>query len=193
MKLGVLSDSHGRATRIETALTLLERLGAEMFIHCGDVGEENALAALASRNVRFVWGNTDFADAGMIRYAQRIGLTPPTRVPTLVEADNRVVAVFHGHEPQFEQLARLATGDGFEAFGAAARKRGYDAVLFGHTHQPMTVNAAGVRLLNPGALHRAATYTVATLDLATDEARHWRLVDQQSEWAEPVEYFPGRE
>lgn len=190
MKIGVLSDSHGRATRIESALRLLERLGAEMFIHCGDVGEENALAAMASHNARFVWGNTDIADAALERYAKRIGLTPPTDVPTRIEAGGKTIAVFHGHEPEFERLARVGERDGMSALGAAARRAGYDVILFGHTHQAMTANAGGVRLLNPGALHRAAQYTVATLNLETDEARHWRLVDQQSEWAEPIQYFP---
>jgi predicted phosphodiesterase len=46
-----------------------------------------------------------------------------------------------------------------------------DYLFFGHTHVPQDERERGTRLINPGALHRAAEYTVALLDLATDELR----------------------
>ena len=45
-----------------------------------------------------------------------------------------------------------------------------DSNLHGHTHQAFDGTARGVRTINPGALHRAASYTVVLLEPASGDA-----------------------
>jgi hypothetical protein len=44
-----------------------------------------------------------------------------------------------------------------------------DYLLFGHLHFPLDRCDGGIRRINPGALYRADGYTVAVLDLESDE------------------------
>ncbi|TWT42340.1 phosphodiesterase [Phycisphaerae bacterium RAS1] len=170
MILGVLSDSHGRVDRVETALKLLDEKGATALVHCGDIGDERVFEALSGRRAWFVWGNCDIPDPALARYAASLGLTAPTGAPTFIEADGKQIAVFHGHESAFERLvAELERGGD----GSAALGRSIHYLLHGHTHVAKDVRVGRVRIVNPGALKRAAAYTVATLDAAADVVRHW--------------------
>ena len=47
--------------------------------------------------------------------------------------------------------------------------RDIDYVLHGHTHIAADTCIGSARVINPGALQRAARYTVALLDLEVDE------------------------
>lgn len=174
MIVGILSDSHGRVSRVARAIALLEEHGAETLIHCGDLGGERVLDQLAGKGAWFVWGNTDQPEARLAQYAQAIGLRPPDGVPLRLQLAGRRVAVFHGHEPGFIALQRLAAA-GEEA--GLERTAAADYVLYGHTHQPADLRVGPVRLINPGALHRAVRTTVATLDLATDRLDYWVVED----------------
>ena len=150
MRLGILSDSHGRFERTRAALRLLEKEGASCIVHCGDVGGVSVFDELVGRNVRFVWGNTDYPDASLREYLRAVGLVEPDSVPLRLDFGGKSVAVFHGHESQFQTA--LATG-------------GVDYILHGHTHVARDEHIGGVRVINPGALHRARVFTVATLDV----------------------------
>jgi len=189
MIVGILSDSHGQHERTRTALDLLGRLGAERFVHCGDVCSTSVLDAFAGRDLRFVWGNCDPATPDIVNYAQSLGLRPPTAIPTLVEADDAQVAVFHGHEPLFARLARAIELDDADAFAECAR--GSRFICCGHTHQAMVLRFADALLVNPGALCRAAVYTVATLDTQSADVEHWVVPEQCDADATAQRFSPG--
>ncbi len=156
MLIGICSDSHGKHETLRRAVTLLERAGARRIIHCGDVGGQAAFDELVGHQVRFVWGNTDVPTGGLRAYLETVGLTPPDQVPLRVEWAGKRLAVFHGHEPGFR---------------TAAQDLDVDYLFHGHSHLRRDERIGSVRVVNPGALHRAAIYTVATLNLATDELR----------------------
>ncbi len=183
MIVGVLSDTHGHAHRAASAVALLKRLGAEAFIHCGDVGGEAVLDALAGSRAWFVWGNTDYADPSLDNYAESLGISAPNSIPVWVELSGRKIAVFHGHETAFGVICgRLEAAD---AKGLVALLQGATYVLYGHTHHASLAQYGDVRFINPGALHRARTYTVATIDLVTDAVEHWIVTDDMSPTARP--------
>ena len=50
MKIGILSDTHGHLTRSLAAIECLLDAGAEMLIHCGDIGSEQILIELGLFN-----------------------------------------------------------------------------------------------------------------------------------------------
>ncbi len=136
------------------ALVIFDRLGVERIIHCGDVGGEAVFDELVGREVRFVWGNTDVVTAGLLTYLHTVGLPAPQSVPLALEWAGRRIVVFHWHEPGFSD---------------APETMKLDYLMHGHTHERRDERIGSVRVINPGALHRARTKTVATLNLATDE------------------------
>ncbi|MEW6251445.1 MAG: metallophosphoesterase family protein [Planctomycetota bacterium] len=189
MILGVLSDTHGHVLRCQAALRVLERLGAQAFVHCGDVGGLEVIESLRGalpRGARgwVVCGNTDFADPILVKYGELQGLQIAAEGPLRAEADGRKFVVFHGHENAFGRLLAQVerTGRMPDAFAGA------EYVLHGHTHVPASRVVGPLRVINPGALHRAVVYTVATLDLHSGELRFWQVSGDGT--GEPVEYQP---
>lgn len=175
MILGILSDSHGQTERTRCAIETLHGLGATELIHCGDICGDGVLALLAEHRAHFVWGNMDFVDASVQRYCRTLGLALPDHVPLKLEFDGVGVAVFHGHERPFMQLRRALNHQDDAQVRSIVGPARY--VLYGHTHTAADEQVGSLRLINPGALHRAHVYSVATLDLAADRLSYWRIDD----------------
>ena len=154
MLLGILSDTHDKLARTRTAIGMLQAEGAQTLIHCGDFVEPEILVPCAILPVYFVFGNNDVASqlecAALNLGVNCLGWSG------IVELVGKRVGVTHGHSTN--ELRRLE----------AARP---DYILTGHSHQAHDYRAGGIRFINPGAIQRARPYTVALLDLATDELR----------------------
>lgn len=131
MKILVLSDSHGDASAVESAV-LLERPDAAL--HLGDGASDMACAGVQYAAVR---GNCDF----------RAEL-PDKRVLTLGGVK---LFMTHGHMYGVKQ--------GYMAAVMAAREAGADVLLFGHTHFPMYDMCGALHVLNPGSV-RQGRYAV---------------------------------
>jgi putative phosphoesterase len=135
-------------------MALFDRLAVKHIIHCGDVGGIAVFDELVDRRLSFVWGNTDFPDNGVFAYLDSVGLSPPETIPLRVTLDNKTFAVFHGHERGFDD---------------ALHNLDVDFILHGHTHLARDETFNSKRIINPGALHRAHTKTVATLETSTGQ------------------------
>jgi len=155
MLIGVLSDSHGHAARTALAVSALVDAGAGLLIHLGDFETEEVLDELAGHPARIVFGNCDWDRAGLARHARHLGVTVDDPCGEIVAAGKRVVFT-HGH------VAR-------HLLGAVAS--GADYLLHGHTHEVRDERIGATRVVNPGALFRAARYTAAVLDPAGDALR----------------------
>ncbi len=153
MLVGVMSDSHGRHAAVRKAIELFDSLGVVHIVHCGDIGGAEVFDELVDRRVAFVWGNMDFPEDGLPAYVQTLGFTLPREPPLLLDLDGKSAAIFHGHEA---------------GFATAPRRLKVDYIFHGHTHMVRDEVVGGRRIINPGALFRAARKTVATLDTATD-------------------------
>jgi hypothetical protein len=154
--LGILSDTHGKVDAAAEAVQLLLEHGAEYLIHCGDVGSEGVLDQLAGHPAMFVFGNTDWDRKELARYAGDIGIVCGHEQGKL-SFDGKLLVVTHGDD---ERLVRRVIAD-----------QQVDYLLVGHTHQPMDQRQGRVRIINPGALYRAAVKTVAVLDTAADTVK----------------------
>lgn len=156
MLIGILSDSHGRAEALRAALEILSAGGAEFFIHCGDIGGPQMLDYLAGLPSAFVFGNTDWDRDHLRRMAGHLGVQCLGTFGEL-ELAGRRLAVLHGDDFALKQ--RLVA------------EQKHDYVLFGHTHICEVTQIGRLRLINPGALHRAREKTAALLDTATDQVK----------------------
>lgn len=159
--LGVLGDTHGRADACRKGVELLESLGCGHLVHTGDVGDGEmgraVLDQLAGTNCRFVWGNNDWDADTLASYAADLGLTllPPFGT---FELSGITIAVAHGDD--LRRLRKLLADARAGAAGVP------DLLLTGHSHLAHDERAGATRWVNPGALFRAATKTVATVDLS---------------------------
>ncbi len=187
MIVGVLSDTHGQVRRTAAAVRLLRRLEATALLHCGDIGSPAVLEELAALPAWAVCGNTDRLDDACARFAAALGVRLAPQGPAQVVLGGRSLALFHGHESAFHDLLAAAQAGRPAPDGAR-----YDYVLHGHTHVAGVRTVGPLRVINPGALHRAAVHTVATLDLARDDVRFWRLTEgPDRDDAPPTPYHPG--
>ena len=161
--IGLLADSHGRAATTRHAVQLLLDHGARLLLHLGDVGTVEVLDALVATaagqtepvQAHVVFGNCDWDHQALTRYARTLGIAVDHPVGRMDVAGGALVFC-HGHEN--EQMRR-ALADG-------ARY-----LCHGHTHQRADQRQGSTRIINPGALFRAAEYSVAVLDCAADEVR----------------------
>jgi putative phosphoesterase len=155
MIVGILSDSHGDARMVSSAVEVLAGAGAEAFFHCGDIGGEAVLDQLVGRRCWFVWGNLDYPTDELRAYAEAVGLKAVTN-GSAVELAGKKIGLWHGHE---------------QGFRKAIRSGALDYIFHGHTHAQSDVREGSTRVINPGALYRARIKTAAALDLLADELR----------------------
>ena len=135
------------------AMAVLSGQNAEFFIHCGDVGGERVIDQLAGKPSAFVWGNNDFDRPTLAQYAQSLGISCLDEFGDLTLAGKRF-AILHGDDSRLREQLLL--------------EQRHDYMLQGHTHIRQDQRVGAIRMINPGALFRAAKKTVAVLDTATD-------------------------
>lgn len=155
MKIGIFSDTHGNLPRTRLALEAFRQENIGHLIHCGDLGGEEIVTLLFETQenglpLTAVPGNVDEWDPGLMMYAKNLGI-PLHRIARL-SVDELHIAVYHGHDPR-EWDALLTDAD--------------LAVIFtGHTHEPSDRRENGIRIINPGAIHRARVPGYGIFDTA---------------------------
>ena len=147
MKILVVSDTHGRDGNLREVLEKVKPV--DMLVHCGDVeGSEDYIEAMAECPVHIVAGNNDFFSNLEREEEFFIG--------------GYKVLLTHGHY----YYVSLNT----QAIRKEGRARGFDIVLFGHTHKPLVDVREDTTLCNPGSLSyprqegRRPSYLIMELD-----------------------------
>ncbi|MEO6436842.1 MAG: YfcE family phosphodiesterase [Tepidisphaeraceae bacterium] len=156
MIIGILSDTHDRAAAMAAGIQTLRDAGATFFAHCGDIGSQACIDLLAGLPAAFVFGNTDWNRAPLARYAASIDVACYGAFGSL-ELYGKHIALLHGDDFRLRQ--RLID------------EQQHDYLFQGHTHIKDDRRIGRMRLINPGALHRAKEKTVATLDTAAEALR----------------------
>ncbi len=154
MRIGILSDTHDQRERTTRAVALLMAQGVEALVHCGDLTRPDIVHECSLLPCYFVLGNNDYDEPGLRCTIADTGGFFLGRGGEITLAGKRI-AITHGDSAR-EARRLLATVP--------------DYFLFGHTHVPHDGEGTP-RSINPGALHRAANWTVAVLDLVTDDLR----------------------
>lgn len=160
-RLGIISDTHGRATRARRAIDMLFARGATRIIHLGDVGDEAVLDLLAGIEALVVFGNCD-DERGLERYARILGI-PVAHPGAVIEVKARRIGLTHGHLDR--ELRRLLDLEP-------------EFLLHGHTHEIRDERIGRTRVLNPGALHRASRMTAMILEPESGHVEWIEVADE---------------
>lgn len=157
MRVVVLADTHAPRRWKGVPPAVGEFLAdADVILHAGDVCVPSVIDELAAfAPVHVVAGNNDGPD-----------LDAPETLE--IELDGLRVAMIHDSGPADGRPARM-------------RRRFPDAdlVVFGHSHIPMDVTGAGVRIFNPGSptdRRRQPHGTIGVLDIADGRLVSARIV-----------------
>lgn len=155
MILGIISDTHDQEERTAQAIRLLNQAGADVIVHCGDLTGASMLALFSGTPFYFVFGNNDYE--GELRPAAT-GMAEVHCLGQLgiIDLEGKLIGVTHGH-------LRKDVHDLFT--------KTPDYLLTGHSHIAIDERHGKIRRINPGALYRAQRYSVAALNLQTDELR----------------------
>ena len=129
--LVILSDTHRNLQPLEKIATVLAE--CDYIIHLGDMASNaNDLLRAYPEKTYILPGNNDF-----------FGGLPDELV---LEVENRRLFACHGH--------RYGVKSGTERLAEAAKARGCDIALYGHTHVADVHEENGVLLINPGCMTR---------------------------------------
>jgi len=167
MKIGIVSDTHGKTRRLKRALKALVKRQAEAIVHCGDVLDEEHVALLGEYSLPtyLVAGNMDRHLTGRLaQAAAEAGVVFAEDVLIVPLGDGRKLAVIHGNRE--ELLAELLHGGRFAY------------LCHGHTHRRRDERIGATRVLNPGALHHphgTSRRTVLLLDTSADTVEEIEL------------------
>jgi uncharacterized protein len=148
MKIGVISDTHGELAQTRQALEILDRYQVELIIHCGDVGPE-VVSLLEGRPLHLVVGNMD--DPTALRQAITDSKHTLHAEFGTLEIEGCRVAFLHGHDVRLLQHT-IHSGH-------------WDLVCHGHTHVFSSGRMGSTMVVNPGALSRTHSPSLAVVDL----------------------------
>lgn len=129
MRIGVVADTHSK----ELPARLLKELSkVDLILHAGDLCELRDLKVFEDiAETKAVYGNMDSLE--VVKKLCRVRIVP---------CGSFKIGLFHGEGPPDGVLERVR-----EEF----RGKDVQAVVFGHSHQPLNENIDGVLFFNPGS------------------------------------------
>ena len=133
MRILVISDSHGRTSKIEQAIE--SQSEAKHIFFLGDCVRdiEDYPFIYPDRTFHIVSGNCDFGSLCKSEDSVVLG--------------GKKILFTHGHH--------LSVKGGIARLRQTAKQQGADIVLFGHTHIATKEYADGIHFVNPGSLSSA--------------------------------------
>ena len=140
MKIAVFSDSHGQT---QDMLRVIRAVRPDAIFHLGDYCRDTAPVEREFPDIPLyaVRGNGDFASREEATLFLALGGTR--------------FFLTHGH--------LYGVKSGLSALLSAAKERGADAVLFGHTHKSYQGYHRGMAVINPGATGSYGVHSWAEL------------------------------
>lgn len=160
MIVGLVSNTHGRADAMAAALSALRDRGADLIVHCGDVGGRQVLDEMAKMDAAFVWGDRDKDRMGLLRYAQKANVVCFGVLGEL-DLDGKRAVLVHGDDKKL--VHRLLD------------EQQYDYLLYGHDPAGEDRKVGKTRVINPGELHGGPSQNCALFSTTSGEAKFLTL------------------
>ena len=147
MRAIVISDSHTDVSSCERAISACGKI--DMIIHLGDVARDVDYLEMCYYPIPVVsvLGNNDFLRSGDYE--------------RVIDFDSHKIFIAHGHT--------LGVSYGTGQLEAAARQKGCEAALYGHTHRSVLKKCEdNLLVLNPGSVSRPRGCAPSFAVLETD-------------------------
>lgn len=148
-KILIVSDTHRKDLNLKYVIDKLAPI--DMLIHLGDIeGSEDKIREWANCPTAIVLGNNDF-------------FSVLDREKEILLGSKRAL-ITHGH--------LYGVSLGVEQLRKEAISRGFDIVMFGHTHKPYLEIGDKVTMINPGSIsyprqnERKPSYMIVEIDNA---------------------------
>ena len=151
MYIGVISDTHGNVQLVQKAMILFREFEVVRILHCGDIGSEGVVRQFRGVPTEFVLGNCDGAGVKLREVIEAEGQICHGVFGRLT-LEGKDIAFMHGHDTlRFEREAKSGR---------------WDMLCYGHTHEAaLWMGCEHTIVMNPGALERAKTPSVAVVKL----------------------------
>ncbi len=146
--IGIVSDTHEDVRMIRRAVKIFKERSPQLVIHCGDIISPPVLEHFSGLPMKLVFGNNDGERSGLKKKCQELGFD---------EIDDTLIFEFAGKSFFVNHGTRSRVID------EAVSTQQYDYVLHGHTHVQRDEVVGRTRIINPGALFSADTYSIAFL------------------------------
>ncbi|MCL2349199.1 MAG: YfcE family phosphodiesterase [Planctomycetaceae bacterium] len=150
MYLGVISDTHGNIFRVQQAMQTFREFEVSRIIHCGDIGSSEVVPLFRGIATEFVFGNCD-GNSNVIREA--------------ILREHQTCHDFFGHIAVEGKLIAFLHGHDQSLFDRELASQRWDMICYGHTHQASLRMSGNTIVMNPGAIARAVTPSVAVVRL----------------------------
>ena len=160
MIVGLVSNSIGRSDAVAAAVALLRDRGADVIIHCGDVGSRQVLDEMAKIDAGFVWGDRDRDRMGLLRHARQVNVVCFGVLGEL-DFDGKRAVLVHGDDKKLVQ--RLLD------------EQQYDYLLCGHDPAGEDRKVGRTRVINPGELQGGPSQNCAIISTTSDEVKFLKL------------------
>ena len=157
--IGIVSDTHEDVRMIIKAVKIFKERSPSLVIHCGDIISPPVVERFAGLPLKLVFGNNDGERSGLKKKCAELGFP---------EIDDSLTFE-HGGKSFF-----VNHGTSMRVIDEAVATQKYDYILHGHTHIPRDEVVGRTRIINPGALFSADSYTIAFL---TPETGHVEFVE----------------
>lgn len=159
MRIGIVSDSHGKVRRLRKALEALGERNVDAVVHCGDLGSADCVELLGQFGAQTyaVTGNMDRRLAPLQDAARRCGVKLASEVIEVPLGGGEYLVAAHGHDER--------------TLGGLIADEQFPYVCCGHSHRFRDERHGKVRVINPGALvhPRSPRHpTAVVLDTETD-------------------------
>jgi len=157
MKVGIVSDSHGRSKRLHRAMEIFVERGVAAVVHCGDICDVGDVEILGSARPEayLVRGNMDRRLTDLPAACEQWGVHFHDEAVEVPIGEGDYLIGIHGHLP------RLLDG--------LMGEPQFPYICCGHTHETFDERDGVTRVINPGAIYHARPATIAVLDTDTDE------------------------
>jgi uncharacterized protein len=160
MIVGLVSNTNGRADATAAAVAALRDRGADLIVHCGDVGGRHVLDEIAKIDACFVWGDRDQDRMGLLRHARSVNVVCFGVLGEL-DLDGRRAVLVHGDD---KKLVRRLLDE-----------QQYDYLLYGHDPEGEDRKVGRTRVINPGWLHGGPSQNCAVVSTTSDEVKFLKL------------------
>lgn len=154
MQIAILSDTHEDVRMMRKAIAVITARAPAHVIHCGDIISPPVLELFRGLPMKFVYGNNDGERSGLRKKCSELGFD---QIDDTLSFSLAGKGFFVNH------------GTRSSIIDDAAASQQYDYVLHGHTHEKRNELIGNTRIINPGALFSADSYSIAFLEVESGQ------------------------